>query len=64
MSHNLASRSDFRSQSMYEEQKKVLGNPDGTFRPVTYESTKQMPLLDSAIRETLRLVSTRGVMQG
>jgi len=45
------------SDALYEEQKKLLGNSDGTFRPVTYEGTKEMPVLDSVIRETLRIVS-------
>jgi hypothetical protein len=34
-----------------------FGNPDGTFRDVTYEDTKELPLMDACIRETLRMVS-------
>lgn len=48
------------SDALYQEQKKVCGNPDGTFRPVTYEDTKAMPIMDSVIRETLRMVSDKG----
>jgi len=33
----------------------MFGNPDGTFRDITYEDTKQMPVMDSIIRETLRM---------
>lgn len=40
---------------MYEEQKKLFGNPDGTFRPFEYDNLKDVKLLDSVIRETLRL---------
>jgi sterol 14-demethylase len=42
---------------LYDEQKKLFGNPDGSFRAITYEDTKEMPIMDSVIRETLRMVS-------
>ena len=43
------------SEKLYDEQKRLFGNPDGTFRPITYEDTKAMPIMDSIIRETLRM---------
>jgi hypothetical protein len=45
------------SAELYEEQKEKFGNPDGTFRDMTYEDLKDLPKLDSVIRETLRMVS-------
>ena len=45
------------SAQLYDEQKKMFQNSDGTWRDVTYESTKEMPLMDAVIRETLRMVS-------
>jgi sterol 14-demethylase len=45
------------SEMLYDEQKKMFGNSDGTFRSITYEDTKEMPVMDSVIRETLRMVS-------
>jgi sterol 14-demethylase len=45
------------SEELYQEQKEKFGNPDGTFRDLTYEELRDLPLLDSVIRETLRLVS-------
>jgi sterol 14-demethylase len=42
-------------QRLYDEQVEHFGNPDGTFRPMTYEDTKKLPVMDSCIRETLRL---------
>jgi hypothetical protein len=45
------------SEELYQEQKEKFGNPDGTFRDLTYEDLKDLPLLDSCIRETLRIVS-------
>ena len=35
----------------------MFGNADGTFRDVEYEEVKNMPVMDSCIREALRLVS-------
>ena len=41
-------------QALYDEQVQYHGNPDGTLRPLTYE-TLQTPLLMACIREVLRL---------
>lgn len=41
--------------ALYAEQVEHFGNPDGTFREVTYETAKDLPLMDAAIRETLRM---------
>ena len=43
------------SEELYQEQVEHLSNPDGTFRQPTYEELKSLPILDSVIRETLRL---------
>ncbi|WRT66152.1 uncharacterized protein IL334_003105 [Kwoniella shivajii] len=51
---HLADRPDIY-EGLYQEQKKVFGKPDGTFAPVTYESIKELPLMDAVIRETLRM---------
>lgn len=45
------------SEALYEEQKRMFGNADGTFRDLEYEEVKNMPVMDSCIREALRLVS-------
>lgn len=42
-------------QKLYDEQVKHFGRPDGTFRDISYEETKDLPLMDSCIRETLRM---------
>ncbi|KAH7102719.1 cytochrome P450 [Auriculariales sp. MPI-PUGE-AT-0066] len=42
-------------EALYREQVEHFGNPDGTFRTMTYEELKKLPVLDSVIRETLRL---------
>lgn len=34
----------------------MFGNSDGTFRDLEYEEVKNMPVMDSCIREALRLV--------
>ncbi|KAG8944406.1 Lanosterol 14-alpha-demethylase [Tulasnella sp. 424] len=47
-------RADVMEQ-LYEEQVKLFGQPDGTLRPMTFEDMKDMPVLDSVIRETLRM---------
>ena len=46
------------SKMLFEEHKKLFLNADGTWKEVTYESTKEMPLMDACIRETLRMVSS------
>ncbi|RSH81549.1 Lanosterol 14-alpha-demethylase [Saitozyma podzolica] len=51
---HLAHRQDI-ADALYEEQVAKFGNPDGTFRDVTYEDTKELPLMDACIRETLRM---------
>ena len=51
----LASRPHF-IQKLYEEQVRVYGEPDGTFRLLDYDTQKSsVPVLDAVIRETLRL---------
>lgn len=45
------------SEALLQEQKRVFGRPDGTYRGVEYEDIKNMPIMDSCIRESLRLVS-------
>lgn len=51
----LASRPEF-IQEVYEEQVRVYGEPDGSFRPLDYDTQKtSVPKLDAVIRETLRL---------
>ncbi|WWD17499.1 hypothetical protein CI109_101940 [Kwoniella shandongensis] len=42
-------------ETLYEEQKTLFGNPDGTFRDITYQDIKSCKHLDSVIRETLRM---------
>ncbi|KAF9243435.1 cytochrome P450 [Melanogaster broomeanus] len=42
-------------EALYQEQVKYFGNPDGSFRSMTYEELRKLPVLDSVIRETLRL---------
>ncbi|KAG2365578.1 cytochrome P450 [Suillus spraguei] len=42
-------------EALYQEQVENFGNPDGSFRPMTYEAFRKLPLLDSVIRETLRM---------
>jgi len=43
------------SEALYQEQVKNFSQPDGTLRLPTYEELKALPLLDSVIRETLRM---------
>lgn len=43
------------ADKLYAEQVEHFGNPDGTFRDMTFEETKTLPLMDACIRETLRL---------
>ncbi|KAG8741811.1 Lanosterol 14-alpha-demethylase [Ceratobasidium sp. 414] len=51
---HLADRPDVAEQ-MFQEQVEVFGNKDGSFRPLTYEEMKNLPVLSSVIRETLRM---------
>jgi sterol 14alpha-demethylase len=43
------------TKALYEEQVKHFASPDGKLRPMTYEEIRELPVLDSVIRETLRL---------
>ncbi|KAI0267751.1 cytochrome P450 [Gloeopeniophorella convolvens] len=43
------------AEELYQEQVKRFTNPDGTMRLPTYEELKALPVLDSVIRETLRM---------
>lgn len=43
------------SDAIYKEQIQHFSNPDGTLRPPTYDELKTLPILDSVIRETLRV---------
>lgn len=51
---NLANNQDVQDK-LYREQVELFGNADGTFRDMSYEDTKNMPVMDACIRETLRL---------
>jgi sterol 14-demethylase len=43
-------------QEIYEEQVRVYGEGDGSFRPLDYETQKSsVPFLDCVVRETLRM---------
>jgi len=42
-------------QAIYDEQVAYFGNGDGTFRDLEYEDLRNLPVLDSLIRETLRV---------
>jgi sterol 14alpha-demethylase len=53
---HIADRADVQ-QALYEEQVKYFGEPDGELRKMEYEDLKSLPLLDSVIRETLRIHS-------
>lgn len=43
------------SDALYDEQVKYFRSPDGSFRSMTYEELRDLPVLDSVIRETLRV---------
>ncbi|KAF8339763.1 cytochrome P450 [Cantharellus anzutake] len=51
---HLAARPDVW-QTLYEEQVQNFSNGDGTFREIEYEDLCNLPILDSVIRETLRM---------
>ncbi|KAJ7799757.1 lanosterol 14-alpha-demethylase [Mycena olivaceomarginata] len=51
---HLASRPDV-ADGLYAEQVKRFANPDGSLRPMSYEDPRHLPILDSCIRETLRV---------
>ncbi|EJD49065.1 lanosterol 14-alpha-demethylase [Auricularia subglabra TFB-10046 SS5] len=42
-------------EALHKEQVEHFGNADGSFRPLTYDSLKKLPVLDAVIRETLRM---------
>ncbi|ORX36888.1 lanosterol 14-alpha-demethylase [Kockovaella imperatae] len=42
-------------KALFEEHRDLFQNEDGTWEDVTYESTKEMPLMAAVIRETLRM---------
>ncbi|KAG2139201.1 cytochrome P450 [Suillus bovinus] len=50
LAHNVEAQ-----EALYQEQVDHFGNPDGSFRPMTYEGFRKLPILDSVIRETLRM---------
>ncbi|KAJ7593343.1 lanosterol 14-alpha-demethylase [Mycena floridula] len=43
------------AEGLYEEQVKHFSTPDGKLRDYSYEELRELPLLDSVIRETLRM---------
>jgi sterol 14-demethylase len=43
------------SDALYQEQINHFRSPDGKLRQMTYEDIRSLPLLDSVIRETLRM---------
>lgn len=45
----------FLREKLYQEQVKYFQGPDGKLRSMTYEELRELPILDSVIRETLRL---------
>ncbi|KAJ6510328.1 lanosterol 14-alpha-demethylase [Mycena sanguinolenta] len=51
---HLASRPDVAA-ALYQEQADKFADADGTFRPMEYEDLRNLPVLDSVIRETLRV---------
>ncbi|KIK99583.1 hypothetical protein PAXRUDRAFT_131726 [Paxillus rubicundulus Ve08.2h10] len=51
---HLADNQDVQ-EALYQEQVRYFGNPDGSFRSMTYEELRRLPVLDSVIRETLRI---------
>ncbi|KAG8922031.1 Lanosterol 14-alpha-demethylase [Tulasnella sp. 418] len=51
---HISSRPDVQ-QALYDEQVKHFGQPDGSLRKMNYDEIKNLPVLDSVIRETLRM---------
>ncbi|EKM48304.1 uncharacterized protein PHACADRAFT_214862 [Phanerochaete carnosa HHB-10118-sp] len=51
---HVADRPDI-AEALYEEQVKHFRQPDGTWRTPEYEELRELPILDSIIRETLRI---------
>ncbi|CAE6399322.1 unnamed protein product [Rhizoctonia solani] len=51
---HLANRPDVAEQ-LLAEQGKLLSNEEGSLRPLTYEDLQKLPILNSVIRETLRI---------
>ncbi|KAI0687664.1 cytochrome P450 51 [Cytidiella melzeri] len=51
---HVADRTDI-GEALYEEQVKHFRQPDGTWRTMEYEEIKDLPVMDSVIRETLRV---------
>jgi sterol 14alpha-demethylase len=51
---HLATRPDVQEQ-LYQEQVRVCRQKDGSLRLMEYEDIRDMPILDSVIRETLRM---------
>jgi sterol 14-demethylase len=45
----------FSSEALYQEQVKHFRSPNGSWRSMTYEELRELPVLDSVIRETLRI---------
>lgn len=42
-------------EQLLAEQKEVFGNADGGLRPLNYDDMQNLPILNSVIRETLRM---------
>src|ERR1700722_12644952 len=51
---HLADRPDI-ADALYKEQVQHFAAPDGSLRSMSYEELRKLPLLDSVIRETLRV---------
>ncbi|KAJ6478973.1 lanosterol 14-alpha-demethylase [Mycena sanguinolenta] len=51
---HLASRPDI-ADALHDEQVRRFANTDGSLRPMSYEDLRRLPILDSCIRETLRV---------
>ena len=43
------------SEQLYDEQVKYFRNPDGSWRTMEFDEIKDLPVMDSVIRETLRM---------